>query len=303
MRPPSRRPLRRLGLRLLDRRARRPGRPDLSRHRADRRRALRGGGPARADGPAVPPRPARPKVDHTLEVRRILDGCLPLAGSPAETYLRSRGLSDPALAGPALPPRSDRLRRRTRLARHGRHPARADGAPVGGIHRTFLLDDGSAQGAGGQEDAGLGRGRRGSAVPDRRRRSSRHRRRHRDRALRAGDLRSPDLGRALRRRRGALAVAGRRQARHDLRRRRRCRPRGRRAARRPAQPRGHPERDRRAAPWRRLQRRPAARRGRGGLCAARRTAADAEATEAPQLPSDRAPDHASAPSWKPPPRR
>ena len=36
-------------------------------------------------------------------------------------------------------------------------PRDADGAPVGGIHRTFLLDDGSAQGAGGQEDAGLGR--------------------------------------------------------------------------------------------------------------------------------------------------
>ena len=97
MRPPSRRPLRRLGLRLLDRRARRPGRPDLSRHRAHRRRAVRGGGPARADGPARPAAaPARPKVDYTLEVRRILDGCLPLAGSPAETYLRGRGLSDPA---------------------------------------------------------------------------------------------------------------------------------------------------------------------------------------------------------------
>ena len=94
MRPASRRALRRLGLRLLDRRAGRPGRPDLSRHRAHRRRALRGGGPARAHGPAVLPAP-RPKPDHTLEVRRILDGCRPLAGSPAETYLRSRGLSDP----------------------------------------------------------------------------------------------------------------------------------------------------------------------------------------------------------------
>ncbi len=140
---------------------------------------------ARMDRP-VPPRPARPKPDHTLEVRRILDGCRPLAGSPAETYLRSRGLSDPALAGPALPSRPHRLRRR-RAAGRAWSPSRAmaDGAPVGGIHRTFLLDDGSAQGAGGQEDAGLGGGRRGAAVPDRRRRSSRHRRGHRDRALRA----------------------------------------------------------------------------------------------------------------------
>ena len=51
--PASRRALCRLGLRLLDRRARRPGRPDLSRHRAHRRRALRGGGPSRAHGPAT----------------------------------------------------------------------------------------------------------------------------------------------------------------------------------------------------------------------------------------------------------
>ena len=76
-----------------DRRAGRPGRPDLSRHRAHRRRALRGGGPARAHGPATrgaaaearlhargPPHPRR------LSAAR---------GSPAETYLRSRGLSDP----------------------------------------------------------------------------------------------------------------------------------------------------------------------------------------------------------------
>ena len=155
MRPASRRPLRRLGLRLLDRRAGRPGRPDLSRHRAHRRRALRGGGPSRAHGPDRRPAPARPKADHTLEVRRILDGCRPLAGSPAETYLRSRGLSDPALAGPALPPRSDRLRRRARLAGHGRHPAHVPTAsPVGGIHRTFLLEDGSAKAPAGKKMLG-----------------------------------------------------------------------------------------------------------------------------------------------------
>ena len=68
-------------------------------------------------------RPPRPKPDHTLEVRRILDGCRPLAGSPAEAYLRSRGPVGPGLAGPALPSRPDRLRRRARLAGHGRRPA------------------------------------------------------------------------------------------------------------------------------------------------------------------------------------
>ena len=49
----------------------------------------------RRSGRLVPTQPARPR-DHTLEVARILDGCLPLAGSLAETYLRSRGLEDPA---------------------------------------------------------------------------------------------------------------------------------------------------------------------------------------------------------------
>ena len=57
------------------------------------------------------------------------------------------------------------------------------------------------------------------------------------------------------------------------------------AARRPAQARGHPERDRRAAPWRRLQRRPAARRHRGGLRAASAESANRVAAAAP-LPSE-----------------
>ena len=88
-------------------------------------------------------------------------------------------------------------------------PRRADGAPVGGIHRTFLLDDGSAKAPPGKKMLGSVAGRRGAAVPDRRRRSPRHRRGHRDRARRAGDLRRADLGRALRRRPAPLAVAGR----------------------------------------------------------------------------------------------
>ena len=46
---------------------------------------------AHMDWPVSAP---RPKPDHTLEVRRILDGCRPLAGTPAETYLRShRGIA------------------------------------------------------------------------------------------------------------------------------------------------------------------------------------------------------------------
>src|SRR4051794_2544474 len=49
----------------------------------------------RRPGGIVPTQPTRPR-DYTLEVARILDGCQPLAGSLAETYLRGRGLEDPA---------------------------------------------------------------------------------------------------------------------------------------------------------------------------------------------------------------
>jgi exodeoxyribonuclease-5 len=105
------------------------------------------------------------------------------------------------------------------------------------------------EGAGRQEDVGFGRGRGGAAIPDRRRWSSRHRRGHRDRASRPCDVRDPGLGRALRRRHGALAVARRYQTRHDLRRRRRCRPASGGASCRPAHSRGHPKRDRRTHPW------------------------------------------------------
>ncbi|MBP7003530.1 VapE domain-containing protein [Amaricoccus sp.] len=99
---------------------------------------------ARMDRPA-PPRQARPKVDHTLEVRRILDGCLPLAGSPAETYLRSRGLSDPAASDLLYHPDLTDYDGARGWPGMVAVPRGADGAPVGGIHRTFLLDDGSGK--------------------------------------------------------------------------------------------------------------------------------------------------------------
>ena len=52
---------------------------------------------ARMDRPAPPSRPTPAKPDHSLEVVRILDGCRPLAGTPAETYLQGRGLAIPAV--------------------------------------------------------------------------------------------------------------------------------------------------------------------------------------------------------------
>ncbi len=109
---------------------------------------------ARMDRPAPPPVPFRPKVDHSLEIRRILDGCLPLAGSPAEAYLRGRGLSDPS--SPDLlyhPDLTDYDGARGWPGMVG-IPRRADGSPVGGIHRTFLLDDGSGKAPAGKKMLG-----------------------------------------------------------------------------------------------------------------------------------------------------
>jgi len=96
------------------------------------------------DHPA--PRSApRPKPDHSAEIARLVAGAVPLAGTAGEAYLRARGLSDPGspdlLFHPDLP---DFETKRgwpglIALARF----ANGDRAP--GIHRTFLLDDGSAK--------------------------------------------------------------------------------------------------------------------------------------------------------------
>ncbi|MDA1155181.1 MAG: VapE family protein [Proteobacteria bacterium] len=96
--------------------------------------------------------PARP--NHSLEIRRILDACEPLAGSLAETYLHARGLTDPG--SPDLlyhPDLTDYESRRgwpglVALARL------ATGEPVGGIHRTFLREDGSGKAPAGKKMLG-----------------------------------------------------------------------------------------------------------------------------------------------------
>lgn len=106
---------------------------------------------ARLDRP-LPARPASaPRRDHAREVARILDGCEPLAGSLAEAYLKGRGLADPA--SPDLlfhPDLTDYEGKRgwpgmVAIVRDGA------GAPTGGIHRTFLLDDGSGKAPAGKK--------------------------------------------------------------------------------------------------------------------------------------------------------
>jgi len=101
---------------------------------------------ARLDAPtATPRRAAQPKSGHALEVARILDGCQPTAGTVAEAYLRSRGLADPG--SPDLLFHPDLTDYEARRGWSGMVAVVRDGAgaPTGGIHRTFLLDDGSAK--------------------------------------------------------------------------------------------------------------------------------------------------------------
>ncbi|MFN4088935.1 MAG: toprim domain-containing protein [Alphaproteobacteria bacterium] len=108
---------------------------------------------ARLDQPA-PAKPSNPKPDHSLEVARILAGCQPLAGSLAETYLRSRGLQDPLC--PDLLFNPDITDYDTRRGWAGMVGVVRDGAgaPTGGIHRTYLLDDGSAKAPPGKKMLG-----------------------------------------------------------------------------------------------------------------------------------------------------
>lgn len=106
---------------------------------------------ARMDRPPAAP---RAKPDHTLEVRRILDGCRPLAGSPAETYLRSRGLMDPGSPDLLYHPDLTDFDSARGWPGMVAVPRRIDGTAVGGIHRTFLLDDGSAKAPAGKKMLG-----------------------------------------------------------------------------------------------------------------------------------------------------
>lgn len=82
------------------------------------------------------------------EIVRIESGCVPLAGTEGETYLKSRLLADPGspdlLFNPEL---TDYKRQRVRpgivaIVRRG-----DTGERTGGIHRTFLADDGTAKSA------------------------------------------------------------------------------------------------------------------------------------------------------------
>lgn len=91
------------------------------------------------------PKVVKPARDPAPEIAHILARSVPLAGTLAETYLKSRGLLDPL---------SEDLRFCANVtdwkAGMGRPamiaiPRLGDGTPTGGIHRTFLAYDGSAK--------------------------------------------------------------------------------------------------------------------------------------------------------------
>jgi len=109
---------------------------------------------ARVEGLLPPSRPAGPRPDYSLEIRRILDGCRPLVGSLAETYLLSRGLSDPV--SPDLRFHEDLADYETARGYPAMVAVIRDGTgqPTGGIHRTFLRDDGSGKAAPGKKMLG-----------------------------------------------------------------------------------------------------------------------------------------------------
>ena len=108
---------------------------------------------ARLDRPA-PPRTGSAKSDHSHEIARILAGCGPLAGSVAERYLKSRGLRDPSC--PDLLFNDDLSDFETRRGWPGMVARVRDaaGEPTGGIHRTYLLDDGSGKAPPGKKMLG-----------------------------------------------------------------------------------------------------------------------------------------------------
>lgn len=109
---------------------------------------------ARMGQPVATRAPTVAKPDHALEVARILGGCQPVANSVAEAYLASRGLADPACDDLKYHP--DLTDFETRRGWPGLVAIVRDaaGQPTGGIHRTFLLDDGSGKAPPGKKMLG-----------------------------------------------------------------------------------------------------------------------------------------------------
>src|SRR5581483_7637888 len=109
---------------------------------------------ARLDRPAPALPAAPPKPDHALEVARILTGCSPIAGTVGEIYLATRYLIAPNCPDLLFhPDLTDYEGRRgwPGLVAILRDPS---GERTGGIHRTYLLEDGSGKAPPGRKMLG-----------------------------------------------------------------------------------------------------------------------------------------------------
>ena len=96
--------------------------------------------------------PSRP--DHSAEIARLIAGVVPIVGTLGEAYLRARGLVDPGspdlLFHPDLPDFDGRRGWPGLIA----IPRLPNGERAAGIHRTFLLEDGSAKAPPGKKMLG-----------------------------------------------------------------------------------------------------------------------------------------------------
>jgi predicted P-loop ATPase len=108
---------------------------------------------ARLDRPAPAPMPSA-KFDHSHEVARIQAGCVPLSGTVGDRYLHSRGLRNPGCLDLVF--NDDLSDFDTKRGWPGMVAIVRDraGEPTGGIHRTYLLDDGSAKAPPGKKMLG-----------------------------------------------------------------------------------------------------------------------------------------------------
>ena len=101
------------------------------------------------------PRTERPaKPDHSAEIARLIGGCMPLAGTPGENYFKERGLSDPGSPDLLFHPDLTDFESCRGWAGLIALPRLANGDRAPGIHRTFLLDDGSGKAPPGKKMLG-----------------------------------------------------------------------------------------------------------------------------------------------------
>src|SRR4029079_16908306 len=109
---------------------------------------------AQLDRPA-PVRPSPPaRADHSHEVARIVAGCSPLAGSVAERYLQNRGLRDPGCPDLLFNDDLSDFETKRGWSRIVARVRDAAGEWTGGIHRTYLLDNGSGKAPAGKKMLG-----------------------------------------------------------------------------------------------------------------------------------------------------